>query len=231
LDWVAEGWNIHVEGFSMYTLYTRLKAVKRILKAKNVEVFAGLWQRVLKVKNDLNWAQASFVASHGNADCLKHENEFLHAYISLSLADENFMKQKARNIWLNLGDGNNSFFHKLVKVRNSSNLVKALKDEARNKVEDRGQNKSIAIGYYQKLIGESIHSFTKTKADRISQLVKRRFSAACVVSVACEVSSAKIRKMIFAMNQNKAPGPERFSAGFFQRAWPVIGNDVTEAIV
>jgi len=147
LDWVGEGWNTHVEGFSMYKLYTKLKAVKRILKAKNMEVFGGLGQRVLKAKQDLDRAQASFIDSHGNMDCLRHEKEWLHAYISLSAAEENFLKQKARNNWLNLGDGNNSFFHNLVKVRNSSNLVKVLKDDAGNKIEDPGQIKNLAIGF------------------------------------------------------------------------------------
>jgi hypothetical protein len=51
---------------------------------------------------------------------------------SLSAAEENFLKQKSRNMWLNLGDGNNSFFHKSVKARNSFNLIKILKDEEGN---------------------------------------------------------------------------------------------------
>jgi hypothetical protein len=39
-------------------------------------------------------------------------------------------------MWLNLGDGNNEFFHKSVKARNSSNLIKILKVEDGNRVED-----------------------------------------------------------------------------------------------
>jgi hypothetical protein len=95
LDWVGEGWNTHVEGFSIYKLYTKLKVVKKILKAKNLEVFGGLGHRVLKAKQDLDRAQAIFIASHGNLDCLSHEKECLHAYVSLSLVEENFLKQKA----------------------------------------------------------------------------------------------------------------------------------------
>jgi len=42
LDWVEEGWKIDVEGFSMFRLYAKLKAGKRILKTKNLEVLGGL---------------------------------------------------------------------------------------------------------------------------------------------------------------------------------------------
>jgi len=36
---------------------------------------------------------------------------------------------------------------------------------------------------------------------------------------------------VFSLNKNKALGPDGFSAGFFQRAWPIVGEDVIEAIL
>jgi hypothetical protein len=54
--------------------------------------------------------------------------------MSLLTAEENLLKQKSRIQWLNLGDGNNSFFHNLVKVRNSSNLIKVLMDNEGNSI-------------------------------------------------------------------------------------------------
>jgi hypothetical protein len=39
-----------VEGFSMFQLYAKLKAIKTILKAKNYEVFGGLNQRVIRAR-------------------------------------------------------------------------------------------------------------------------------------------------------------------------------------
>ena len=49
------------------------------------------------------------------------------------------MKQKSRNIWLNLGDNNNSSFHRAVNLRNA-------------KVIDPNQVRGIAVGYYQELL-------------------------------------------------------------------------------
>jgi hypothetical protein len=54
--------------------------------------------------------------SFGRASSLLKENECLHAYVSITKAEESFLKQKARNQWLELGDQNNSFFHRSLKV-------------------------------------------------------------------------------------------------------------------
>jgi len=47
-------------------------------------------------------------------------------YVSINTTKENFLIKKFRNQWLNLGYQNTSFFHRLVKVRNSKNLIKNL---------------------------------------------------------------------------------------------------------
>jgi hypothetical protein len=93
----------------MYQLYAKLKATKSILKAKNLELFGGLNQKVQLARQTLARAQVSFLASHGNVDCHKKERECMHEYVSISNAEENFLKKKSRNQWLNLGDGNNGF--------------------------------------------------------------------------------------------------------------------------
>ncbi|XP_062167078.1 uncharacterized protein LOC133873382 [Alnus glutinosa] len=70
----------------MFCFYAKLKVVKDVLKKKNKEVYGGLGQKVLKARQDL------------------------------AMAEEKLLKQKSRIQWLNLGDGNNSFFHNLVKL-------------------------------------------------------------------------------------------------------------------
>jgi hypothetical protein len=151
-------------------------------------------------------------------------------YLYFSCGRE-FLKQKSRNSWLNLGDGNNSFFHKSVTVRNSSDLIKTLMDEEGTKVEDQQMIKEMAIGFYQKLLGSTSHEFNPSKAVRVSQLIKRKFSNRCVAGMEAVVIPEEIRKVVFAMNKQKAPRPDGFSAGFFQKAWSIVGEDVSDAIL
>jgi hypothetical protein len=114
---------------------------------------------------------------------------------------------------------------------NSTNLVKVLKDDEGNRVEDWEQIKSMVVGYYQKLLGSTNHDFSSEKADRITKLITRKFSSACVGDMAADVTREDIWKVVFSFNKNKAPGPDGFPTEFFQRAWPIVGEDVTEAIL
>jgi len=158
LDWVDEGWKIEVTGYAMFRLYYRLNLLKIFSRSKNLEVFGGLSQKVVQARQNLAIAQSEFLSSGGSIACQRKERECLHHFISISNAKENFLKQKSRNRWLNLGDGNNSFFHNSVKIRNSSNLIKQLKDEKANCFYDFQQIKELAIEFNQKLIGSPMCS-------------------------------------------------------------------------
>lgn len=112
LDWTGEGWRVEVDGYAMYKLYSKLKYVKSVLKHKNLQVSGGLGHKVVQARHNLAIAQAEFLSSGGSEECQRREMKCLHHFISI------------RNKWLNLGDGNNAFFHNSIKVRNSSNLIK-----------------------------------------------------------------------------------------------------------
>jgi len=49
------------------------------------------------------------------------------------------MKQKSRNKWLNLGDQNSSFFHKVIKLRYARNTIRYLYGSAGAKVDEPHQ--------------------------------------------------------------------------------------------
>lgn len=46
-----------------------------------------------------------------------------------------------------------------------------------------------------------------------------------------KTSFEEVKKSLFAMQKDKAPGLDRFQVGFFQSNWEIIGEDVVEAVV
>lgn len=44
-------------------------------------------------------------------------------------------------------------------------------------------------------------------------------------------SREKIKKVLLSIPEDKAPGLDGFSSGFFKAAWPTIGDDFTTAIL
>jgi hypothetical protein len=97
LDWVKEGWDIQVDGVPIFQLYAKLKSVKVVLKRQNFSCFGNLKQKVLEARDNLDLAQKEVLASFGRAVCLLKEKECLHAYVSITKAEESFLKQKVRN--------------------------------------------------------------------------------------------------------------------------------------
>jgi hypothetical protein len=41
----------------------------------------------------------------------------------------------------------------------------------------------------------------------------------------------RLGNLFFSMNPNKVPDPDGFSVGFFHKAWRIVGEDVTEAVL
>jgi hypothetical protein len=73
--------------------------------------------------------------------------------------------------------------------------------------------------------------FSHDKADRVSGLIKKKFSTGSVLGINDDITRTEIRKVLFSMSENKAPGLDGFSAPFFHSAWPIIGDNVCEAVL
>jgi hypothetical protein len=141
------------------------------LKRENLVCFGNLQRKVIKARDNLDLAQKNVIESCGSADCMLKERECLHAYVSITKAEEAFLKQKARNQLLKLGVQNTSFFYPSLRVRNARNSITHLWDENGNRVEDVEQIKQVALKFYEKLLGTNHTQFTVDKADRIRSLI------------------------------------------------------------
>jgi hypothetical protein len=125
----------------------------------------------MEARDNLDLAQKKVIESCGSAACMLKESKCLHAYMSITKAEEAFLKQKARNRWLKLGDQNTSFFHRSLRVQNARNYITHLWDDNGNRVEDVEQIKQVAVKFYEKLLGTNHTQFTSEKAYKIRSLI------------------------------------------------------------
>ncbi|KAL0439717.1 UNVERIFIED_CONTAM: hypothetical protein Slati_2454700 [Sesamum latifolium] len=56
-------------------------------------------------------------------------------------------------------------------------------------------------------------------------------SEAEALSLVPPVTPGEIKHAVFDIDEVKAPGPDGYSSGFFKAAWPVVGEEVTRAIL
>jgi hypothetical protein len=164
----------------------------------------------------LDMAQQDVLASCGRTDCMMKERECLHAYVSITKAEEAFLKQKARNQWLQLSDQNNVFFHRLLKGRHARNTITHLWDEHGNRVEDTCKIEETGEDFYKKLLVSKQMVFTKENAARLRQLISPSISAERASMLDKDVTIEEIRATIFNMKSIKAHGPDGYPAKFFK---------------
>ncbi|KAK5775092.1 hypothetical protein PVK06_042959 [Gossypium arboreum] len=81
--------------------------------------------------------------------------------------------------------------------------------------------KSEAVNFYQKLYGEDLGS-----VGNLPHSDFRGLNSKYVAFLGHNVSSEEIKVVFFNMAPFKAPGSDGFQAGFFQKQWDIIGEDI-----
>ncbi|XP_058762472.1 uncharacterized protein LOC131635855 [Vicia villosa] len=134
--------------------------------------------------------------------------------------------QRSRTQWLVDGDRNTKYYHLTAVNRRKRNKIVMLKDLNGQWVEDHKQLQLMVTDFYKDLFSCKLDwdekESTVIKFPIISPAERSRLEE--------EVSNDEIRKALFSMKPWKAPGPDGYPTGFYQRSWKVVGNKVCEFI-
>ncbi|GJW11211.1 RNA-directed DNA polymerase, eukaryota, reverse transcriptase zinc-binding domain protein [Tanacetum coccineum] len=83
------------------------------------------------------------------------------------------------------------------------------------------------VKHFKQFLGESV---PVNKLQGCSDLFKKKLSSKEAMFMVREVSNAEIKKAMFMIDDNKAPGPDGYTLHFYKKAWIIIGNDVCKAL-
>jgi ribonuclease HI len=136
-------------------------------------------------------------------------------------------KQRAKQSWYRDGDRNTPFFHAWASHRRRVNTIKRVADAEERvwtKEEDIG---GAFVSYYKQLFTsegtEGKDEFLEGMQARVTRSMNakliRRFEE-------CEVDRALAQ-----MHPLKSPGPDGFSACFYQHSWSTVRKDVCQAVL
>lgn len=135
------------------------------------------------------------------------------------------LKQKSRVQWLELGDGNNTFFHRSLMTRRNKNQIRRITLEDGAVIEE-DRIREEAENYYKIFLapnGLANHEAGNWQPDK--KLTKDQKTMFCT-----EVKEEEIKEVIWNKKEGKSPGPDGFTLSFFKVAWEIVGNDVEDAI-
>ncbi|KAA3467762.1 reverse transcriptase [Gossypium australe] len=138
--------------------------------------------------------------------------------------EEIFWEQQARVNWLQHGDRNTSFFHKMAGQRHFRGRILELEDAAGNHTTESADMLKIASSYFTNLFSAS----TEESDEHLFGLVKPKVTASMNAALLKQFTEEEICQAVKEMPPLKAPGVDGFSATFFQTYWHIVGTDVSK---
>lgn len=140
--------------------------------------------------------------------------------------EEIYWGQKARIQWLKEGDRNTKYFHAVVEGRRKRNNISTLQKENGTWCESEGEIEGEINAYFNKLFTSNNPKHFDTILSGIPQVITGQMNN----KLTRPVSEMEVKKAVFSLHPNKAPGPDGMTPSFFQNFWDVVKKDLIDTI-
>ncbi|XP_071928018.1 uncharacterized protein [Coffea arabica] len=225
LEVIRQAWTQDVNGSPMRALCSKLLATRKAIQTWNKEHFGNVIDNVRSAEMAVQRAE-EVVDQDDSEECqieLKKAQAELRYALSI---EEQFWRQKARVKWLRQGDTNSKYFHAIVRQRRAQAMIHRIKKANGVWVDNEADIASEATTYFSELFSDSLGS----SADML-QLIPPMISGEDNVKLEEIPSIEEVFRVLKAMDEESAAGPDGFTGKFFTFAWQVIAQDVYKAVL
>jgi hypothetical protein len=131
-------------------------------------------------------------------------------------------RQRAKENWLRDGDRNTKYFHACASQRQRRNRVECIVDRLGQTCDTTAEVERAFVDYYQDLFTPSMPQDIAACTDA----VESRLTSTLKNGLTAPYTEAEIHRALMQMAPIKAPGPDGFSAEFYQQQWSTVGPEV-----
>lgn len=132
--------------------------------------------------------------------------------------------------WLWEGDRNSKLFHQSVAIKHAKLSIHRIKNSAGVWLDSPQEIAAHASEFFQALFSEDAALPPTQEIDDFLNLLTPGVSDADNAKLLAPVSIEEVRRIVFLMDSESAPGPDGFSGAFFQSCWDIVGQDVLAAV-
>ncbi|GKC04593.1 hypothetical protein Tco_0996203, partial [Tanacetum coccineum] len=220
-DIVKRYWESSQNGCQIFKVTKKLKLLQKPLKslAWNNE---DLFDNVKSLRDKLNAIQKRIDLEPYNKIIREEESSIIKSYEEAMKEEEKLLYQKDKIKWLRMGDRNNAFFHKALKSIYNRNIINVIHDEEGRRFE----GVKVADQLFKNLKKFLDKSVPVNKIQGHNELFKKKLNNAEAEFMVRDINDAEIKKAIFLIDDNKAPGLDFYTSHFLKKAWNIIGDDI-----
>ncbi|KAL4334719.1 hypothetical protein GQ457_07G002500 [Hibiscus cannabinus] len=229
LQVVEESWSLPVVGNPLQVLFAKLKRFKGPLKQFNRDNSGGISHRVLEKRVELENVQKVLMCEP-TADYVRREKDLRFELGDLERAEEKFYQQKSRALFVK-GDQNSAYFFRRVAVRQKQNTGQCLQNSQGKKLETYEAIYAELIDYFSSSLGVRDDNVQGVSDSLLKGILGCELATDVKDDLVAPVTMKEVKDVVFGMNGNKAPGPDGYSAKFFQVAWRIVGDDFMRAVL
>lgn len=225
MDRVRDFWKDPVKGSTFFVLEEKLRRVKAMLKnwAKTLPNPAAQRKKIrIELENQHLHLEATEITKEELEKEVRLQQSFRKAY----LAEKEYWRLKSRSLWLKSGDRNSSFFHKQAQVRKGRNSITETKEE-NNVLKDFTCIKKASSKHFGKLYRENLPvEHNGSLLDALPNLITTKMNQI----LERKIMHKEVKEDLFAMDPDKAPGPDGFTARFLQTCWQIVEKEFLKMI-
>ncbi|XP_022002776.1 uncharacterized protein LOC110900170 [Helianthus annuus] len=222
---VEKGWGISIDGVYQFSVVKKLRLLKSPLRALLYHQ-GNLHKKVEELRVKLDRIQCDMDKDPSSLTLRDEEATTRSDFQTALLDEERFLKQKSKVDWLAAGDMNTAFFHSTLKNRVHYSRIEVIRDVRGNVYTDEMVSGAF-VDHYEHFLGCPGNPAISPTPDLFSKKLERDVARHMVRPVTPD----EVKRAMFSMGSDKAPGPDGFTAGFFKNAWPIVGDEVSKAVI
>ncbi|XP_026410471.1 uncharacterized protein LOC113305668 [Papaver somniferum] len=200
-----------LDKFNGWHYHTGTRDLKKILKIWNWEVFGDVNENLKKAEDNVMEATIQSDTDPSKVEIL---NKLVTARGEYEMAANNYntlLRDKARMNWIQEGDINTQFFHTSIKLRQMQNFITELENSTEH-ILLINKGADVLVDYFSQKFAHQDVVINDSFLEAVPKVINTEDN-----SFLEEIpTEADIKKAIFELNQDGAPGPDGFT-GYLYR--------------
>ncbi|CAK8566524.1 unnamed protein product [Lathyrus sativus] len=225
---VSSRWNVEIEGRPIQKLWSKLKRLQPIFRGMGRKVSRSA-QKIQEYKDKLDHVQQKLNSDMFNPKLINEFKHWTEELLNSTNMEEKSLMQNYKVDWLRLGDGNNAYFHAIMKEKNKQNGLHRLENNQGKILDEFKDIEQEIIQFYQKMIGTNTQTLMHVDIKdlrRGAQLEENHRE-----KLIQQVSEHEILQSLKFIGESKAPGMDGFTSKLFKATWSIIKKYLIKVVL